>query len=223
MPLSRIGHCKGFALGTYLLFNVAAMLWQVCAALAIFHILPSSTSFSHNITPGTERFLSTWGAWLAVSYISCLPVQLVSSALYLSFDDHQEVDEESVQLRRNLFKDGQVHATMKSESVVGSERTSQDLSFYVTEMPAEQLKRKSQEPLSPFSRIRSESNNSTLPPSFRSVYHNSTKRFDDYLPYDEYLDMEECWEQSDQDEEGESIFCSGTTPPPPYSALAIDV
>ena len=35
------------------------------------------------------RFLSKWGAWLAASYISCLPVQLVSSALYLSFDDHQ--------------------------------------------------------------------------------------------------------------------------------------
>ena len=137
LGLLRIGHCKGFALGTYLLFNVAAMLWQVrciiwccklykcemymvwwneaslklipqvCAALAIFHILPSSTSFSHNMTPGTERFvlhiwprplldfqgnfrfLSKWGAWLAASYISCLPVQLVSSALYLSFDDHQ--------------------------------------------------------------------------------------------------------------------------------------
>jgi len=220
MPF-RIGHCNGFALGAYLLFNVAAMLWQVCAALAIFHILPSFPSLSH-LAPGTERFLSKWGAWLAASYISCLPVQLVSSALYLSFDDHQEVDEESVQLRRNLFKDGQVHATMKSEAVVGSERTSQDLSFYVTEMPAEQLKRKSQEPLSPFSRIRSESNNSTLPPSFRSVYLNSNRRFDDYsFNYDEYLDMEECWEESDQ--EGESIFCSGTTPPPPYSTLAIDV
>ena len=72
----------------------------------------------------------------------------------------------------------------------------------------------SQEPLSPFSRIRSESNNSTLPPSFRSVYLDSTKRFfrynglllcesvprfDDYsFYYDEYLDMEECWEESDQ-------------------------
>ena len=30
-----------------------------------------------------------------------------------------------MQLRRNLFKDGQVHVTMKSEAVVGSERTSQ--------------------------------------------------------------------------------------------------
>merc|ERR550519_1349869 len=124
---------------------------------------------------------------------------------------------------RRLTTTTMTKSTTMKTIVVGSERTSQDLSFYVTEMPAEQLKRKSQEPLSPFSRIRSESNNSTLPPSFRSVYHNSTKRFDDYLPYDEYLDMEECWEQSDQDEEGESIFCSGTTPPPPYSALAIDV
>ena len=113
----------------------------------------------------------------------------------------------------------------------------------------------SQEPLSPFSRIRSESNNSTLPPSFRSLYLDSTKRlmrntytslswfrrFDDYsFYYDEYLDMEECWEDSDQvslvmtnvfdiiyningtQEEGKSIFCSGTTPPPPYT-LAINV
>merc|ERR1719341_1360508 len=125
-----------------------------------------------------------------------------------------------------MNRDGQGHAMVKSEAVVGLERVSQDLSFFVTEMPAEQLKRKSQEPLSPFSRIRSESNNSTLPPSFRSVYHNSTKsfpRFDDYsFYYDEYLDMEECWEESDQ-EEGGSIFCSGTTPPPPYSTLAINV
>lgn len=222
MPF-RIGHCKGFALGTYLLFNVAAMLWQVCAALAIFHILPSFPSFSHNMTPGTERFLSKWGAWLGASYISCLPVQLVSSALYLSFDDHQEADEEIVQLRRHMDRGGQCHAMVKSEALAGSERASQDLSFYVTEMPAEQLKRKSQEPLSPFSRIRSESNNSTLPPSFRSAYLDSSKRFDDYsFNYDEYLDMEECWEESDQ-EEGESIFCSGTTPPPPYSTLAINV
>merc|ERR1719430_9004 len=121
-----------------------------------------------------------------------------------------------------MDKDGKSHAMAKSEAVVGSETTSQDLSFYVTEMPAEQLKRKSQEPLSPFSRIRSESNNSTLSPSFRSVYLDSTKRFDDYsFYYDEYLDMEECWEESDQ-EEDESIFCSGATPPPPYT-LAINV
>ena len=35
----------------------------------------------------------------------------------------------------------------------------------------------SEEPLSPFSRIRSESNNSTLPPSFHSLYLDSSKRF----------------------------------------------
>merc|ERR550519_1503846 len=123
---------------------------------------------------------------------------------------------------RRLTTTTMTKSTTMKTIVAGSERTSQDLSFYVTEMPAEQLKRKSQEPLSPFSRIRSESNNSTLPPSFRSVYLNSNRRFDDYsFNYDEYLDMEECWEESDQ--EGESIFCSGTTPPPPYSTLAIDV
>ena len=70
---------------------------------------------------------------------------------------------------------------------------SQELAYYVTEMPAEQLKRKvilmrlilteicslfqSQEPLSPFSRIRSESKTSTLPPTFHSVYLDSSKRF----------------------------------------------
>merc|ERR550519_1547228 len=116
---------------------------------------------------------------------------------------------------RRLTTTTMTKSTTMKTIVAGSERTSQDLSFYVTEMPAEQLKRKSQEPLSPFSRIRSESNNSTLPPSFRSAYLDSSKRFDDYsFNYDEYLDMEECWEESDQ-EEGESIFCSGTTPPPP--------
>jgi len=220
MPL-RIGDCKGFALGTYLVFNVAAVLWQVCAALAIFHILPTPSSFSH-VPPGTERFLIRWGAWLSASYISCLPVQLISAAVHISFDSSQEEDEEGVQLRRHMDREGQGVAKVKPEAAVGSERASQDLAFYVTEMPAEQLKRKSQEPLSPFSRIRSESNNSTLPPSFRSVYLNSTKRFDDYsFYYDEYLDMEECWEESDQ-EEGESIFCSGATPPPPYT-LAINV
>jgi len=215
MPL-RMGECKGFALGTYLIFNVAGMLWQVCAALALFHILPSNPSFSH-MTPGTERFLTRWGSWLVASYLSCLPVQLISAAVHISFDNQQEVDEEIVQLRRNTSRDVQGHAMLKPEAEVGS-----DLAFYVTEMPAEQLKRKSQEPLSPFSRIRSESNNSTLPPSFRSVYLDSTKRFDDYsFYYDEYLDMEECWEESDQ-EEDESIFCSGATPPPPYT-LAINV
>jgi len=219
----RIGHCKSFTLVGYLLFNVAAMLWQVCAALAIVHILPPFPSFPHNRAPGTERFLSKWGVWLAASYLSCLPVQLVSSALHLSFDQQQDKDEERVQLRRHMNRDGKGRAIAKVEEMVGQERASQDYSFFITEMPAEQLKRKSQEPVSPFSRIRSASNNSTLPPTFRSVCFDSTKRSEDYsFNYDEYLDMEECWEESIQ-EERESIFCSGTTPPPPYSSLAIDV
>ena len=71
----------------------------------------------------------------------------------------QEADEEIVQLRRHMDRGGQGHAMVKSEAVAGSERASQvlntsrrkyfwpdvvfqDLSFYVTEMPAEQLKRK---------------------------------------------------------------------------------
>ena len=123
----RIGHCKGFALGTYLLFNVAAMLWQVSCKTYTCEIDEmkqpwswffrcvlhwQSFTFYHpslrfpiiwrqelkglrcmtKAAFGVEvhfRFLSKWGAWLAASYISCLPVQLVSSALYLSFDDHQ--------------------------------------------------------------------------------------------------------------------------------------
>jgi len=123
MPL-RISDCKGFALGTFLIFNVAVMLWQVCAALAIFHILPAYPSFSH-MTPGTERFLIRWGSWLVASYLSCLPVQLISAAVHISFDSHQEVAEESVQLRRNIDRDGQALARVKPKAAVGSERASQ--------------------------------------------------------------------------------------------------
>ena len=41
-----------------------------------------------------------------------------------------------------MDRDGKSHAMAKPEAAVGLERASQDLSFYVTEMPAEQLKRK---------------------------------------------------------------------------------
>ena len=107
----------------------------------------------------------------------------------------------------------------------------QDLSFFVTEMPAEQLKRKvtwlliasdldyflchRAKNLSRLSHgfeasptiqlfLRPSAPSITTPPkgSSRPMDYEFSKvvpRFDDYsFYYDEYLDMEECWEESDQ-------------------------
>jgi len=217
MPL-RLGRSTGFLLGAYLVFTSAAMLWQVCAALAICHILPSPPS---GTALGSDRFLLKWGVWLASSLVACLPVQIMSAAIHLAFDKNKELELERVQLRKHTVE-GEGGAIRKQEEAEQSRLSSKELAYYVTEMPAEQLKRKSQEPLSPFSRIRSESKTSTLPPTFHSVYLDSSKRFDDYsFYYDEYLDMEDCLEDIEQGD-GEKFFCSGNTPPPSYT-LAVNV
>ena len=79
--------------------------------------------------------MSKWGSWLVASYLSCIPVQLMSAAIHLSFDNRQvhehlqlqetlqDVEEESVQLRRNIARRSPALGT--PEAVIEPERTSQ--------------------------------------------------------------------------------------------------
>ena len=215
------------------------------------------------------RFLIRWGAWLVASYLSCLPVQLISAAVHISFDSHQVEHPQHLLmlalhvfwcclmttfrrwLRRVCSWGGTLTEMVKllqgwsqKQRLGRKERhkyevvfnpglmpSLQDLAFYVTEMPAEQLKRKvtllliirailakfftaesraSLAFLEDSKRVQQFNSSSILPLRLSRLHQKvlqiqpivickSLPRFDDYsFYYDEYLDMEECWEESDQ-------------------------
>ena len=61
------------------------------------------------------RFLIRWGAWLVASYLSCLPVQLISAAVHISFDN-QQVEHyipSTLQFRHLMFSEGFLKTTFR--------------------------------------------------------------------------------------------------------------